>query len=66
LTSSSLSAFNWTGINGVPSQVTTQYSVAPDDASVMTAADGTVYKEYYGTGWQKGLTTQRTGSRTTA
>ena len=23
----------------------------------MTAPDGTIYKEYYGTGWQKGLTT---------
>src|SRR5688572_13301161 len=26
-------------------------------ACVLTAPDGTVYKEYYGTGWQKGLTT---------
>src|SRR5260370_16336771 len=24
----------------------------------MAAPDGTVYKEFYGTGWQKGLTTQ--------
>src|SRR6185312_4233304 len=40
-----------------PAQVTTQYGVAGDGACVMTAPDGTVYKEYYGTGWQKGLTT---------
>ena len=35
----------------------TQYSVAGDGACVLTAPDGTIYKEYYGTGWQKGLTT---------
>jgi YD repeat-containing protein len=57
LLDSRISAQNWTGINGVPSQVITQYSVAGDGACVMTAPDGTVYKEYYGTGWQKGLTT---------
>src|SRR6185295_9266948 len=57
LMSSSVSAMNWTGVNGLPAQVTTQYSVAGDGACVMTAPDGTVYKEYYGTGWQKGLTT---------
>ena len=57
LISSSVSAQNWTGINGVPSQVTTQYGVAGDGACVLTAPDGTIYKEYYGTGWQHGLTT---------
>ncbi|HEX5602417.1 MAG TPA: DUF4214 domain-containing protein [Pyrinomonadaceae bacterium] len=57
LISSSVSAQNWTGINGVPAQVTTQYSVGGDGACVLTAPDGTVYKEYYGTGWQRGLTT---------
>jgi YD repeat-containing protein len=57
LVSSSVSAQNWTGVKGVPSQVTTQYSVDPDGAYVLTAPDGTVYKEYYGTGWQRGLTT---------
>ena len=55
--SSSVSAQNWTGYNRVPAQVTTQYSVAGDGACVLTAPDGTIYKEYYGTGWQKGLTT---------
>ena len=57
LKSSSVSAQNWTGVNGVPAQVTTHYDVALDGACVMTAPDGTIYKEYYGTGWQKGLTT---------
>jgi len=58
LLDSRVSAQNWTGINGVPSQVITQYSVAADGACVMTAPDETIYKEYYGTGWQRGLTTQ--------
>jgi YD repeat-containing protein len=57
LTDSRISAHNWTGINGVPSQVITTYSVAGDGACVMTAPDGTIYKQYYGTGWQRGLTT---------
>ena len=57
LTDSRISAHNWTGINGVPSQVITTYSVAGDGACVITAPDGTVYKQYYGTGWQRGLTT---------
>lgn len=57
LVESRLSARNWTGFNNVPAQVLTTYSVAGDGACVMTASDGTVYKEYYGTGWQKGLTT---------
>src|ERR1700752_3666261 len=52
-----VSARNWTGVNGVPVQVISQYSVAADGACVLTAPDGTVYKEYYGSGWQKGLTT---------
>lgn len=57
LSDSRLSGHNWSGYNNVPSQVITTYSVAGDGACVMTTPDGTVYKEYYGTGWQKGLTT---------
>jgi YD repeat-containing protein len=57
LLDSHVSALNWTGINDVPSQVITQYSVGPDGACIITAPDGTIYKQYYGTGWQKGLTT---------
>lgn len=51
------SAHNWSGINSVPSQVITQYGVQGDGACMLTAPDGTIYKEYYGTGWQRGLTT---------
>ena len=51
-------AENWTGVNGVPSEVITQYSEPGDGSHQMVAPDGTVYKEFYGTGWQKGLTTQ--------
>lgn len=40
-----------------PGEVATYFAVDPDGACRMTAADGTIYKEYYGTGWQKGLTT---------
>ena len=50
-------AENWTGMNGVPTEVTTYFAVDGDGACRMTAPDGTIYKEYYGTGWQKGLTT---------
>jgi YD repeat-containing protein len=57
ITDSSISADNWTGINGVPASVNTHYEVAVDGASVMTTPDNTVYKEYYGTGWQRGLST---------
>lgn len=57
LLDSRVAARNWTGVNGVPSQVITTYSVAGDGACMLTAPDGTIYKEYYGTGWQKGLTT---------
>ncbi len=57
LLDSRVSARNWTNVNGVPAQVITTYSVAGDGACVTTAPDGTIYKQYYGTGWQKGLTT---------
>jgi YD repeat-containing protein len=57
ITDSNISADNWTGINGVPAQVNTHYEVAVDGACVMTTPDNTVYKEYYGVGWQRGLVT---------
>ncbi len=56
LTATRSSAHNWTGINGVPAEVITQYGV-DGSACFMTAPDGTIYKEFYGAGWQKGLTT---------
>jgi YD repeat-containing protein len=47
----------WNGANGVPSEVTTQYSDSGNNSRQMTGPDGTIYKEFYGTGWQNGLTT---------
>ena len=57
LTQTRVAAENWTSLNGVPGEVTTEFAVEPDGACRLTAPDGTIYKEYYGTGWQKGLTT---------
>lgn len=51
-------AENWTGINGVPQEVATQYSAPGDGSHTVTTADGTIYKEFYGTGYKRGLTTQ--------
>ena len=51
-------AENWNGINGVPSEVVTQFSVPGDGSHQMITPDGTIYKEFYGTLWQKGLVTQ--------
>jgi YD repeat-containing protein len=49
---------NWSNlaIAGVPNEVETTISVDTQiGAHVMTAPDGTVYKEFYGTGWQRSL-----------
>jgi YD repeat-containing protein len=51
-------AQNWTGINGVPQEVTTLYGTPGDGSHTMTTPDGTLYKEFYGTGYKRGLTTQ--------
>jgi len=51
-------AENWNGINGVPSEVVTYFAHDGDGACRMTAPDGTIYKEYYGSSWQSGLTIQ--------
>jgi YD repeat-containing protein len=50
-------ADNWTGTGGVPSEVVTQFADPGDGSHEMIAPDGTVYKESYGTGWQKGMAT---------
>jgi YD repeat-containing protein len=60
LTGQRVWAENWTGINGVPNEVVTQFADPGDGSHVMTAPDGTVFKEFYGgTGsspaWQRGL-----------
>jgi YD repeat-containing protein len=54
-------AENWNDINGVPHEVTTQYSVdSSSGAHLLTTPDGTIYKEFYGgsIAWQKGLVLQ--------
>ncbi len=49
----------WTGLNGVPTEVTTYFGV-DGDARTLTAPDGTVYKETYAgsadPAWMRGLT----------
>lgn len=48
----------WTGFNGVPAEVTTYFGV-DGEARVLTAPDGTVYKETYAgsadAAWMRGL-----------
>jgi YD repeat-containing protein len=51
-------AENWTGVNGLPNEVLTQFTDPGDGSHVMTAPDGTIYKEFYGGGWQRGLPVQ--------
>ncbi|HKB65751.1 MAG TPA: hypothetical protein VKC61_07815 [Pyrinomonadaceae bacterium] len=51
-------AQNWTGINGVPQEVATLYGAPGDGSHTITTPDGTLYKEFYGTGYKRGLTTQ--------
>jgi YD repeat-containing protein len=50
-----VTAENWTGINGVPSQVTTGFPVDTDGGHRLTLPDGTVHKEFYGTDWKSRL-----------
>lgn len=47
---------NWTGGNGIPNEVVTYFSDPGDGSHVMTTPDNTIYKEFYGGGWQRGLT----------
>ncbi len=51
-------ALNWTGINGLPQEVAILYGAPGDGSHTMTTPDGTLYKEFYGTGYKRGLTTQ--------
>jgi YD repeat-containing protein len=51
-------ALNWTGINGMPQEVAILYGAPGDGSHTMTTPDGTLYKEFYGTGYKRGLTTQ--------
>jgi YD repeat-containing protein len=56
LTGQRLWAENWTGVNGLPNEILTQFTDPGDGSHVMTTPDGTIYKEFYGGGWQRGLT----------
>ncbi len=58
LSGTRVSAENWTGINGVPSEVVTTYGDPGDGSHTVTAPDGTLHKEFYGSGWQRGLIIQ--------
>ncbi|MFZ0750267.1 MAG: hypothetical protein WAM70_12970, partial [Pyrinomonadaceae bacterium] len=51
-------AEQWTGVNGVPNEVVTAYTHDADSGCRMTLPDGTVHKEYYGSSWQGGLSTE--------
>ena len=60
LTNSRVSAENWTSTTDLPAAyVETQYNLEGNVHTVTVVGDpsGTVYKESYGTGWQKGLVT---------
>ncbi|HYX29070.1 MAG TPA: hypothetical protein VE863_10925, partial [Pyrinomonadaceae bacterium] len=46
---------HWTGYNGVPAELTTQFLVYTNGWYQTILPDGTAYQEYYGSGWQKGL-----------
>jgi hypothetical protein len=56
LNAARVSAANWTGINGLGSYVETQFGLEGSIHKI-TSPDGTIYKETYGTGWQRGLVT---------
>jgi YD repeat-containing protein len=57
LTNISVSAENWTDINNVPAEVVTEFGIEGTAHTLKVVGDpnGTVYKESYGTGWQRGL-----------
>jgi YD repeat-containing protein len=59
-------AEHWTGGNGVPNEVVTSFAHDADGGCRMTLPDGTVHKEYYGSSWQGGLTTETRSYATVA
>ncbi|HXD32516.1 MAG TPA: DUF4214 domain-containing protein, partial [Pyrinomonadaceae bacterium] len=58
LTEVRVAAESWTGINGVASEVVTLFGSDGGSAFWLVGPDGTVYKEFYGTAWQKRLVQQ--------
>jgi YD repeat-containing protein len=58
-----VSADSWTGVNGVPAAVVTQFTDLGNGSHEMTAPDGTTTdREVYGTGWQRGLVVEEDAS----
>lgn len=58
ITAQRVSAENWTGTATIPAaEVTTSFSDNGNGSHQMITPDGTIYKEFYGTGWQHGLVT---------
>lgn len=52
-----VSAENWTSVNDLGPYALTQFSDPGDGSRQMITPDNTVYKEFYGSGWQHGLVT---------
>ncbi|HEX6716097.1 MAG TPA: hypothetical protein VF088_03260 [Pyrinomonadaceae bacterium] len=59
-------ATNWSDQQGVPHEVVTSFAHDTDGGCRMTMPDGTVHKEFYGSGWQAGLTTETRSFATVA
>ena len=59
-------AANWSDQQGVPHEVATSFGHDADGGCRLTLPDGTVYKEFYGNGWQSGLTTETRNFATVA
>ena len=58
ITAQRVSAENWTGTATIPAaEVVTSFSDNGNGSHQMITPDGTIYKEFYGTGWQHGLVT---------
>jgi YD repeat-containing protein len=51
-------AENWSGVWGLPAEALTSFSLPGDGSHQMIAPDNTVYKDFYGSGWQRGLVTR--------
>jgi YD repeat-containing protein len=51
-------AENWSGVWDLPAEALTSFSLPGDGSHQMIAPDSTVYKDFYGSGWQQGLLTR--------
>lgn len=58
ITAQRVSAENWTGTTTIPAaEVATSFSDNGNGSHQVITPDGTIYKEFYGMGWQRGLVT---------